>query len=80
VALGESRQDDHVGVCSRVSPCACRDLGISDQSIYTWRRQDRIDRGPVPGLTSSEKAELATAKRRLAELETELRDPAGRAG
>ena len=20
------------------------DLGISDQSIYTWRRQDRIDR------------------------------------
>jgi transposase len=49
-----------------------RDLGISDQSIYTWRRQDRIDRGLVPGLTSGEKAELATAKRRIAELETEL--------
>ncbi|GAB3973860.1 hypothetical protein GCM10029978_054090 [Actinoallomurus acanthiterrae] len=29
-----------------------RDLGISDQSIYTWRRQDRIDRGLEPGLTS----------------------------
>jgi transposase len=28
-----------------------RDLEISDQSIYTWRRQDRIDRGLVPGLT-----------------------------
>jgi transposase len=48
-------------------------LGISDQSIYTWRRQDRIDRGLVPGLTSPEKAELAVAKRRIAELETELR-------
>ena len=29
-------------------------LGISDQSIYTWRRQDRIDRGLEPGLTSAE--------------------------
>ena len=49
-----------------------RDLGISEQSIYTWRRQDRIDRGLVPGLTSRAKAELATDKRRIAELETEL--------
>jgi transposase len=49
-----------------------RDLGISDQSVYAWRRQDRIDRGLVPGLTSSEKSELAAAKRRIAELETEL--------
>jgi transposase InsO family protein len=48
-------------------------LGISDQSIYTWRRQDRIDRGVEPGLTSAEKGELAAAKRRIAELETELR-------
>src|SRR6266508_4624492 len=49
-----------------------RDLGSSDQSIYTWRRQDRIDRGLVPGLSSDEKAELVAAKRRIAELETEL--------
>jgi transposase-like protein len=47
-------------------------LGISDQSIYTWRRQDRIDRGLEPGLTSAEKGELAVAKRRIAELEIEL--------
>ena len=47
-------------------------LGISDQSIYTWRRQDRIDCGLEPGLTSGEKAELVAAKRRIAELETEL--------
>jgi transposase len=48
-------------------------LGISDQSIYTWRRQDHIDRSLEPGLTSGEKAELAAAKRRIVELETELR-------
>ena len=27
-----------------------RDLGVSEQTIYTWRRQDRIDRGLGPGL------------------------------
>jgi transposase len=49
-----------------------RDLGISAQSIYTWRRQDRIDKGREPGLSSAEKAELTAAKKRIAELETEL--------
>jgi transposase len=48
------------------------DLEISEQSIYVWRRQDRIDKGLVPGLTSTEKAELTAAKKRIAELETEL--------
>ncbi|WP_026932064.1 transposase, partial [Glycomyces tenuis] len=37
------------------------DLGISDQTIYTWRRQDRIDRGLESGVTSAEKAELTAA-------------------
>jgi transposase-like protein len=49
-----------------------RDLGISQQTIYTWRRQDRIDRGREPGLSSGERAELAAAKRRIRELGTEL--------
>lgn len=44
-----------------------RDLGISEESIYTWQRQDRIDAGLVPGLTSAEKAELTAAQRRIAE-------------
>jgi transposase-like protein len=26
-----------------------RDLEISEQTIYSWRRQDRIDRGLEPG-------------------------------
>lgn len=48
------------------------DLGISDQTIYTWRRQDRIDRGLESGLRSAEKAELTAAKKKIAELEAEL--------
>lgn len=48
------------------------DLGVSDQTIYTWRKQELIDTGQQPGLSSVEAAELAAAKRRIAELETEL--------
>ena len=47
-------------------------LGISEQSIYAWRRQARIDAGLEAGLTSAEKAELVAAKQRTRELETEL--------
>ena len=46
-------------------------LGISDQSISTWPPRPHRPR-PGTGLTSSEKSELAAAKRRIAELETEL--------
>ena len=48
------------------------DLGVSDQTIYNWRRQDAGDRGLEPGLTSSETEELRAARRRIVELETEL--------
>jgi transposase len=52
-----------------------RSLGCSrysDASLYLWRRQDRIDRGEIAGVSSTEHAELAAARRRIAELETEL--------
>ncbi|MFE4464055.1 transposase [Oerskovia sp. NPDC056781] len=49
-----------------------RDLKFSEQTIYAWRRQNRIDKGLEPGLTSGEKAELSAASKRIAELETEL--------
>src|SRR5438034_3301614 len=50
-----------------------RDLGIREQqTIYTWRREDRIDHGLEPGLSSEEKAELVAARRRIRELETEV--------
>ncbi|MEU4806950.1 transposase [Actinosynnema sp. NPDC023587] len=48
------------------------DLQIGDQTICAWRRQSLVDAGQEPGLTSVEKAELASARRRIAELETEL--------
>jgi transposase-like protein len=47
-------------------------LEVSDQSIYTWRRQELIDRDELPGLTSAEREELRAARRRIRELETEL--------
>ncbi|WNM23306.1 transposase [Demequina capsici] len=48
------------------------DLDVSEQTIYNWRRQDRIDRGIEAGLTTAEKGELAAARKRISELETEL--------
>ncbi|MFB9315745.1 transposase [Nocardioides plantarum] len=48
------------------------DLDISDQTIYNWRRQDRIDRGLATGLSTAEASELAAAKKRIRELEIEL--------
>lgn len=48
------------------------DLQISSQTIYVWRRQEAIDNGELPGVTSTELAELSKAHRRIAELETEL--------
>ena len=48
------------------------DLGISQQTIYAWRRQARIDAGLEAGLSTSEEAEPAAARRRIREPETEL--------
>ena len=49
-----------------------KELGISQQTIYGWRRQARIDAGLEPGVRSAEHAELVAAKKRIQELETEL--------
>jgi transposase-like protein len=47
-------------------------LGVSDQTIYNWRKQDRIDRGLLAGVTTAESAELTAARKRIRDLETEL--------
>ncbi|MCL6732270.1 transposase [Streptomyces neyagawaensis] len=47
-------------------------LGISQQTIYVWRRQHLIDTGQMPGVPTHEQAELAEARKRIAELEAEL--------
>ena len=48
------------------------DLGISGACIYNWRKQDRVDRGELPGLTSVERTEPEAARRRINVLEAEL--------
>lgn len=48
------------------------DLQISAQVIYTWRRQQLVDSGQLPGMTSTDHAELVAARKRIAELEAEL--------
>lgn len=48
------------------------DLGIGDQTIYAWRKQELIDTGQLPGLSSAEQTELTAAKKRIRELENEV--------
>lgn len=60
-----------IGAGRRIRDIAV-DLAITEQTIYAWRRQDRIDRGLEPGLTSAEHTELAAARKKIRELEAEL--------
>lgn len=62
---------DLVAAGRRVAQVAA-DLDISEQTIYVWRRQELIDTGQLPGISSTESAELRAARRRIAQLETEL--------
>ncbi len=52
---------DLLGAGRKVADVA-RDLLTSPESIYAWRRQDRIDRGGVRGPSNLEKSELAVAQ------------------
>src|SRR5438876_4800561 len=47
-------------------------LEVSDQSIYAWRRQEQIDEGELPRLSSAEREELRAARLKIRALETEL--------
>jgi transposase len=48
------------------------ELGISVGGLHNWARQERVDRGERPGLTTPESAELARARKRFRQLETEV--------
>jgi transposase-like protein len=50
-----------------------RDLGIGSQTMCNWRRQEQIDRGELPGLTSVEQVEVIKAP--AAALTAESRRP-----
>ena len=47
-------------------------LELAEGTVYRWVRQDRIDRGELAGTSTPETAELRAARRRIAELESEL--------
>ena len=47
-------------------------FGMTEATIYNWLKQDRIDRGEEAGQTTDQQLELAAAKRRIKQLETEL--------
>lgn len=49
------------------------ELSVSDCTLYVWRRQAYIDLGLTPGLKSYEADRLAQARRRIKDLEEELK-------
>jgi len=48
------------------------ELAISTGCLHNWVRQDKIDRGELRGVTTTESAELRAARKKIRELETEL--------
>ena len=48
------------------------ELRVSEGGLHNWVRQDRIDRGELPGVTTSESAELRLARKRIRELEMQV--------
>lgn len=48
------------------------DLDIGDQTIYAWRKQELIDTGQAQGITRGEQTELAAARQRIREVETQV--------
>jgi transposase len=48
------------------------ELDIHPVTLSKWVKQDRLDRGEIPGVSTTESAELRAARRRIRELETEL--------
>src|SRR5437870_10689236 len=49
------------------------ELGISEHTLYRWRRQALIDAGRRPGTKSYDADPLVAARRRIKELEAELK-------
>ena len=47
-------------------------FGMTEATVYSWLKQDRVDRGEEVGRTADQQLELAVAKRRIRQLETEL--------
>jgi transposase len=48
------------------------ELGVAAGTLYRWKHRALVDAGRKPGIKSYEPDELAKARRRIKELETEL--------
>ena len=48
------------------------DLKVNEATRFRWVAQDHVDRGERPGLPTVGRVELAQARKRIRELETEL--------
>ena len=45
---------------------------VSEATVYNWTKQDKTDRGEIAGLSTDQAIEIAAARRRIKQLETEL--------
>ena len=48
------------------------DLSNAETILYHWIKQDRIDRGLIPGCTTTEYKELRRTKKRIRGFEAEI--------
>jgi len=47
-------------------------FGMAEATVYNWLKQDRIDKGEIEGVSTEDALDLAAARRRIKQLETEL--------
>ena len=60
-------------VAGRAVSDVAESLGVAESCLYRWRRQDLIDRGQVDGASSRASAEPTGAKKRIRDLEEEVK-------